>query len=62
MTALEHHDVGRFSATRREIGRRRELGVLAGQVCFADPTGLRAAASDEDRYAFVNTRANQLLQ
>src|ERR671917_2176388 len=40
--------VGRLGAATGEVGRRGEGGILAFEIGLRDPTGLRAAPSDED--------------
>ncbi|CAN5168322.1 hypothetical protein BH23CHL1_BH23CHL1_24530 [soil metagenome] len=59
---LEDEDVGRVGTALGEFWRRGELGVLAFEIGFADPTGLRAATSDIDRNVVLHSRADQVLK
>ena len=59
---LEDEDVGCLGAAVRQVDRRAELGILALEIGFADPTGLSAAASDVDRDVVLDSRAHQVLE
>ena len=39
-----------------------ELGILAGEIGFEDPTGLRAATANADSDAFLNRTLKEILQ
>src|SRR5918995_6280111 len=54
--------VGRFSTATGEVGWRGEGGVLPLQIGLRDPTGLRAAPSDEDVDTFLLNLRHQLPQ
>src|SRR5215217_2498579 len=54
--------VGRLGAATGEVGRGGEGGVLAFEIGLRDPTGLRAAPSDEDRDALLLNLCHQLPQ
>src|SRR5215213_4514484 len=62
LVSSKDQDVGRLGAATRQLGWRREGGVLAFEIGLRDPTGLRAAPSDEDRDALLLDLAHQLPQ
>src|SRR3954452_7077600 len=55
-------DVARLGAATGEVGWRGEGGVLAFEIGLRPPTGLRAAASDEDVDALLLELRHQLPQ
>src|SRR5215204_1920633 len=60
--ASEHQHVACFGAAPGEVGWRGEGGVLALEIGWRDPTGLRATPSDEDRDALLLNLRHQLPQ
>src|SRR5687767_8538160 len=54
--------VGRLGAATGEVGWRGEGGVLSLEIGLRDPTGLRAAPSDEDVDALLLDLRHQLPQ
>ena len=62
MPPSEDQHVARFGAAAGKVRWSGEGGVLTFEIGWRDPTGLRAAPSDEDSDAFLPDLRHQLPQ